>query len=33
MHLLCITIGRAGVLFSDFRKQGYDSRQALSFTQ
>lgn len=33
MHLLCITLWRADVLFSDFGKQGYDSRQALSFTQ
>ncbi len=29
MHLLCITPERADVLFSDFKKQGYDSRQAL----
>lgn len=29
MHLLCITPTRADVLCSDFKKQGYDSRQAL----
>lgn len=33
MHLLCIEPVRMDVLFSDFRKQGYDSRQALNFTQ
>ena len=33
MHLLCITPTRMDVLFSDFKKQGYDSRQAIDFTQ
>ena len=33
MHLLCIEPTRADVLFSDFKKQGYDSRQELDFTQ
>lgn len=33
MHLLCITPIRMDVLFSDFKKQGYDSRQKLDFTQ
>ena len=33
MRLLCIEPVRMGVLFSDFRKQGYDSRQVLDFTQ
>ena len=33
MHLLCIEPVRMDVLFSDFRKQGYDSRQVLNFTQ
>ena len=33
MHLLCITPVRMDVLFSDFKKQGYDSRQKLDFTQ
>lgn len=33
MHLLCIEPVRMDVLFSDFRKQGYDSRQALNFTR
>ncbi len=33
MHLLCIEPVRIDVLFSDFRKQGYDSRQALNFTR
>ena len=33
MHLLCITPMRMDVLFSDFKKQGYDSRQKLDFTQ
>ena len=33
MHLLCITPARADVLFSDFKKQGYDSRQALDFAK
>jgi uncharacterized protein YhbP (UPF0306 family) len=31
MHLLCITPVRADVLCSGFKKQGYDSRQALVF--
>ena len=33
MHLLCIEPVRMDVLFSDFRKRGYDSRQVLNFTQ
>ena len=33
MHLLCIEPVRMDVLFSDFRKQGYDSRQVLNFTK
>ena len=33
MHLLCITPAKADVLFSDFKKQGYDSRQALDFAK
>ena len=33
MHLLCIAPVRMDVLFSDFKKQGYDSRQKLDFTQ
>lgn len=31
MHLLCITPAHADVLFSSFKKQGYDSRQVLEF--
>ena len=31
MHLLCITPVHADVLCSGFKKQGYDSRQALAF--
>lgn len=33
MHLIRITPVRMDVLFSDFKKQGYDSRQKLYFTQ
>ena len=33
MHLLCVTPVRMDALFSDFKKQGYDSRQKLDFTQ
>lgn len=33
MHLLCITPIRMDVLFSNFKKHGYDSRQKLEFTQ
>ena len=33
MHLLCVKPTRADVLFSAFKKQGYDSRQALEFVQ
>lgn len=33
MHLLCIEPVRMDVLFSDFKKQGYDIRQTLDFTQ
>ena len=32
MHLLCITPVRMDVLFSEFKKQGYDSRQTLDYT-
>ena len=33
MQLICITPVRMDALFSDFKKQGYDSRQKLDFTQ
>ncbi len=33
MHLICVEPVRMDVLFSDFKKQGYDSRQKLDFTQ
>ena len=33
MHLLCITPIKADVLFSDFKKRGYDSRQVLNYTE
>lgn len=33
MHLLCIEPVRMDVLFSDFKKHWYDSRQLLNFTQ
>ncbi len=33
MHLICITSTRMDVLFSEFKKQSYDSRQTLDFTQ
>ncbi len=33
MHLICIVPIRADVLFSELKKQGYDSRQKLDFTQ
>ncbi len=33
MHLLCIDPVRMDVLFSDFKKQGYDSRQKLDCTK
>ena len=33
MHLLCIAPVRMDVLFSEFKKQGYDSRQKLEFIQ
>ena len=33
MHLLRITPVRMDVLFSDFKKQGYDSRQVLNFEE
>ena len=33
MHLLCIAPVHMDVLFSDFKKQGYDSRQKIDFTQ
>ena len=29
MHLICITPSKMDVLFSDFKKQGYDARQVL----
>lgn len=31
MHLLCISSVRMDVLFSEFKKQGYDSRQVLEY--
>ena len=31
MHLICITPVRMDVLFSEFKKQGYDSRQVLEY--
>ncbi len=31
MHLLCITPARADVLCSEFKKNGYDSRQKIKF--
>ena len=31
MHLICVTPVRMDVLFSEFKKQGYDSRQALKY--
>ena len=33
MHLICIMPVRMDVLFSAFKKQGYDSRQTIDFTQ
>ena len=33
MHLICIVPERADVLFSEFKKQGYDSRQILDFSK
>ena len=33
MHLLCIEPVRMDVLFSEFKAQGYDSRQVLNFIQ
>ncbi len=33
MHLICITPVKMDVLFSDFKKQGYDVRQVLDFSQ
>ena len=33
LHLLCIEPVRMDVLFSDFKKKGYDIRQTLEFTQ
>jgi len=33
MHLICVEPVRMDVLFSEFKKQGYDSRQKLDFTQ
>lgn len=32
MHLLCIVPIRANVLFSNFKKHGYDSRQVLDYS-
>ncbi len=32
MHLICITPVKMDVLFSDFKKQGYDVRQVLEHT-
>lgn len=31
MHLLCITLTKMDILFSEFKKKGYDSRQKLVF--
>ena len=31
MHLLCITPAKMDILFSEFKKQGYDSRQVLKY--
>ncbi len=31
MHLLCITPTKMDILFSEFKKQGYDSRQVLEY--
>lgn len=31
MHLLCVTVTRMDILFSEFKKLGYDSRQELVF--
>ena len=33
MHLICITPVKMDVLFSDFKKQGYDVRQVLEHTE
>ena len=33
MHLICITPVKMEVLFSDFKKQGYDVRQVLEHTE
>ena len=33
MHLICIAPVRMDVLFSEFKKQGYDSRQTLDFSR
>ena len=33
MHLICITPVKMDVLFSDFKKQGYDVRQVLEYTK
>ena len=33
MHLICITPVKMDVLFSDFKKQGYDVRQVLEHTK
>ena len=32
MYLICISPVRMDVLFSEFKKQGYDSRQVLEYT-
>lgn len=31
MHLLCIELVKMDILFSEFKKQGYDSRQVLEY--
>ncbi len=31
MHLICITPTKMDILFSEFKKQGYDSRQVLEY--
>ena len=33
MHLICITPVKMDVIFSDFKKQGYDVRQVLDFSR
>ena len=33
MYLICIEPIRMDILFSDFKKQGFDSRQSLDYTK